>query len=259
MITTVRDITEGMTHIEQLRRLADHDALTQLLGRRRFQEEVERRIRERSRFGDTATLLLVDLDDFKSINDTHGHLIGDQALLAVADALRGAIRETDVIGRLGGDEFGVLLLQTIDGGDRRVLRNIERSLAAITIETSDAPTRPVVVGAAHHPRPSASTSRAAPSFTRPLRQTGRGARSSSHGHTAPRGAEIHLPNAVPAGRQLNERLPPRAGQVAALTHVVDREHEAFLAQYPQHVASATVTPCSWRASRAILRCPHIGY
>jgi diguanylate cyclase (GGDEF)-like protein/PAS domain S-box-containing protein len=139
MLTTVRDITEGETHIQHLRRLADNDALTQLLGRRRFREEVERHIHESSRFGDSATLLLVDLDDFKSINDTHGHLIGDQALVAVADALRGAVRESDAIGRLGGDEFGVLLLRTTDGGHHRVLHKIEQALAACTIETTGAP------------------------------------------------------------------------------------------------------------------------
>jgi diguanylate cyclase (GGDEF)-like protein/PAS domain S-box-containing protein len=110
--TIARDISERKEFESKLVRLASHDALTDLFNRRRFEEEVERDLARVKRFKSQAAVLFVDLDRFKYINDSLGHRTGDELLVQVAHALRGQLRETDVLARLGGDEFGVLLAQS---------------------------------------------------------------------------------------------------------------------------------------------------
>jgi diguanylate cyclase (GGDEF)-like protein/PAS domain S-box-containing protein len=128
VLTIVRDRTERKRMEEGLRALAEYDALTGIFNRRRFQEEVERHLREAKRFGDPLTLMLIDVDGFKRINDTYGHPTGDKALQVVADALCGAVRETDLVGRLGGDEFVTLLTRADPRGVDRVVEAFRRSL-----------------------------------------------------------------------------------------------------------------------------------
>jgi len=103
------DIHERKTYESRLQFLADHDPLTGLFNRRRFVEELSQQMARDSRYGGTSTVLLVDLDNFKYINDSLGHAAGDRILEIVARALRLRLRDSDVIGRLGGDEFAVLL------------------------------------------------------------------------------------------------------------------------------------------------------
>jgi diguanylate cyclase (GGDEF)-like protein len=98
----------------RLSHLADHDSLTEVLSRRRFQEKLEQQLAQARRYATTGALLFLDLDDFKSINDRLGHATGDQVLRSVATRLRGRLRDSDVVGRLGGDEF-VVLLPLADG------------------------------------------------------------------------------------------------------------------------------------------------
>jgi len=103
--------------IEELERLVDSDTLTPLPNRRRFVREVERVVQHGRRYGTpSAWVMFVDLDGLKQINDTHGHISGDAALIHVANILRAMVRTTDVVARIGGDEFG-LLLEHIDGED----------------------------------------------------------------------------------------------------------------------------------------------
>jgi diguanylate cyclase (GGDEF)-like protein/PAS domain S-box-containing protein len=128
VLTILRDITERKRMEEGLRALAEYDELTGIFNRRRFQEEVERHLREAKRFGDPPTLLLIDIDGFKRINDTYGHATGDRALQVVAGALRHAVRETDPVGRLGGDEFVALLTRADPRGVDRVVEAFRRSL-----------------------------------------------------------------------------------------------------------------------------------
>ena len=91
--------------------LADRDALTPLYNRRAFVRELNRVRTFGDRYGFAASLVYFDLDGFKSINDRLGHAAGDQALKAVADILLSNVREGDVVGRMGGDEFAVVLAQ----------------------------------------------------------------------------------------------------------------------------------------------------
>jgi diguanylate cyclase (GGDEF)-like protein/PAS domain S-box-containing protein len=94
---------------ERLRHIADHDALTGLYNRRRFEEELDRHIAHGRRYGVDGALLVIDLDHFKEVNDGHGHRAGDRVLAAVAAVLRGRLRESDILARFGGDEFAILM------------------------------------------------------------------------------------------------------------------------------------------------------
>ena len=109
VLTHVQDITERKSYEGQLRYMADHDPLTGLFNRRRFEEELQRQLSLVSRYGPAGALLVLDLDHFKSVNDTLGHHAGDRLIVSVAEMLRRRLRETDVLARLGGDEFAVLL------------------------------------------------------------------------------------------------------------------------------------------------------
>ncbi|HLI65826.1 MAG TPA: GGDEF domain-containing protein [Caulobacteraceae bacterium] len=90
--------------------LADQDVLTPVLNRRAFVRELRRVIAFTHRYGGQTSLIYFDLDGFKAVNDRFGHAAGDVALKAVAERLAGAVRESDIVGRLGGDEFGVILV-----------------------------------------------------------------------------------------------------------------------------------------------------
>ena len=99
------------TH-SQLEQLATQDPLTNALNARAFSHELAQELSRNRRYGRPLALIYLDLDDFKSVNDAHGHATGDAVLRLVADAMRGAVRQADVVGRLGGDEFGVLMPET---------------------------------------------------------------------------------------------------------------------------------------------------
>ncbi|EAS51395.1 conserved hypothetical protein with GGDEF domain [Aurantimonas manganoxydans SI85-9A1] len=104
----------------QLAIVAAHDGLTTLLNRRAFTERVEARLESMATDGLAGALFLIDADFFKAINDRYGHATGDRALKAIALRLQDSVRKGDVIGRLGGEEFGVLLVDVAPGeGDRR--------------------------------------------------------------------------------------------------------------------------------------------
>ncbi|BDG59595.1 diguanylate cyclase domain-containing protein [Caldinitratiruptor microaerophilus] len=107
-----RDIAAHKRLEEELLHLANHDDLTGLLNRRRFQQELERELAQARRYGTHGALLFVDFDNFKAVNDSLGHRVGDQMLVRLAGLLREQLRETDVPARLGGDEFAVLMPHT---------------------------------------------------------------------------------------------------------------------------------------------------
>jgi diguanylate cyclase (GGDEF)-like protein len=108
-VWSFRDVTDRRRFEQRLQHLADHDPLTDLLNRRRFEEELHREVARSARYGTGGAVLLLDLDDFKGVNDTHGHLWGDEVLRGTARLLGSRLRDTDLLARLGGDEFAVLL------------------------------------------------------------------------------------------------------------------------------------------------------
>jgi diguanylate cyclase (GGDEF)-like protein/PAS domain S-box-containing protein len=109
-VTDARQLELERTAAEaRLRHMAEHDGLTGLLNRRRFEEELDRHIAHGRRYGMGGALLLLDLDDFKHVNDSFGHRAGDRVLTAVALVLRNRLRESDIVARFGGDEFAVLM------------------------------------------------------------------------------------------------------------------------------------------------------
>jgi diguanylate cyclase (GGDEF)-like protein len=95
--------------VEQLDQLAHQDALINLPNRRGFMRELERLIARVDRYGLKAAMLFVDVDGLKIINDSFGHRAGDEALIQVANLLASGVRHSDVVARIGGDEFGILL------------------------------------------------------------------------------------------------------------------------------------------------------
>ena len=137
---------------QEMRRLASTDELTGLANYRRFQEALEREFQRSRRTGEPVAVLMMDLDDFKAINDAFGHKRGDQVLQAVAAAFMGSARQYDLIARYGGEEFGVILPGTgargaVEMGER--LRLLVRTVAArMNLERLSAS-----VGVAVHPNP----------------------------------------------------------------------------------------------------------
>lgn len=113
----------------ELAERADTDPLTGLFNRRRFDEELEVAVGLARRHGEHAAVLVLDLDRFKSVNDTWGHAAGDDLIVRVADVLRARLRTTDSIGRPGGDEFCVLLRRCGAGDARTVAEDLLRDLA----------------------------------------------------------------------------------------------------------------------------------
>ncbi|MBI3739734.1 MAG: GGDEF domain-containing protein [Chloroflexi bacterium] len=103
---------QWMSVTSELNRRATTDDLTGVLNRRQFLGQAEEEFQRSKRFGRKLTLALFDLDKFKSINDRHGHLTGDKVLQELAKAVSNNVRQQDFIGRLGGDEFGIIFIET---------------------------------------------------------------------------------------------------------------------------------------------------
>jgi diguanylate cyclase (GGDEF)-like protein len=102
-------LAEMRDRIIELEQIADTDTLTPLPNRRRFLRELERVVSQSNRHGTPAAVLYVDLNGLKAVNDSHGHVAGDAALIHIARLLQGLIRTSDIVARIGGDEFGMIL------------------------------------------------------------------------------------------------------------------------------------------------------
>ena len=108
LINVVDDVTERKLSNDRIAYLAHHDLLTGLANRTRFIEKLDAVVKRYARYETPFTVLLLDLDKFKSVNDTLGHPAGDQLLVEVGRRLKSSLRETDVLARLGGDEFAII-------------------------------------------------------------------------------------------------------------------------------------------------------
>lgn len=131
-IWQILDIDERKRFEGELGYLAEHDPLTGLLNRRGFVRELTDQLAQARRYGGGGAVLLLDIDDFKYVNDTLGHSVGDQAISNAAHVLAERVRTTDVCARLGGDEFGVLLphatladAENVAGGLLEAIRDLD--------------------------------------------------------------------------------------------------------------------------------------
>ncbi|MGH8646384.1 MAG: EAL domain-containing protein [Gammaproteobacteria bacterium] len=131
------DVTEQRQAQRHLSWLADHDPLSGLFNRRRFQQEIRRAMAEARRYGSTGALLFFDLDQFKYINDTSGHQAGDALLKRVASVLKDTVRETDITARLGGDEFAVLIGHADTQGAIETARKIGQRFSEMAFPVGD--------------------------------------------------------------------------------------------------------------------------
>jgi diguanylate cyclase (GGDEF)-like protein/PAS domain S-box-containing protein len=132
IVTVFDDVTHQREMKEQLRHQADHDSLTGLENRRRFEEEVSDQLSYAKRYSRPGALLMMDLDSFKFVNDSYGHPIGDKLLCDVAAILCATVRETDVVARIGGDEFAILLREA---GEAEAVEVAKGLIAAIRAES----------------------------------------------------------------------------------------------------------------------------
>ncbi|MBD1545890.1 GGDEF domain-containing protein [Roseibium aggregatum] len=124
-------------HLDTLKHDAAHDPLTNVLNRRAFLARAENVLREGLQDGVTVALLMLDLDHFKKVNDSHGHLAGDQVLKQVCARVTGMIRRTDLFGRMGGEEFAALLKVVAPDDAMLVAEKIRKAVRSMAIATDE--------------------------------------------------------------------------------------------------------------------------
>lgn len=132
-IVAFSDITRRKAMDEKLLHLATTDTLTGLANRRHFLAQVAQEADRIRRFGSPAALLMLDLDHFKNVNDQHGHAAGDAVLEAFAQAVQASLRKTDWAGRMGGEEFAILLPETAPDAARNFAERLRQTVAALPI------------------------------------------------------------------------------------------------------------------------------
>lgn len=148
VLAVARDVTELVAMREELRALSLVDDLTSLHNRRGFSLLAGQQLRLAERNGKQVSLLMVDLDGLKTINDAYGHREGDAALVATARILKGTCRESDVVGRLGGDEFAVLALGTALPGTDTLASRLDEAVSKWNLENPHSYTLSLSVGIA---------------------------------------------------------------------------------------------------------------
>ena len=129
----MRDITEKKLSDERLRVLATTDPLTSLHNRRHFQELAEIELIKAQRFGHQFSLLLLDIDEFKTINDTYDHTMGDEALKTMAYSCKTQLRDVDLMGRIRGKEFAVILPETNEKTAMEVAEQLRKAVANTSV------------------------------------------------------------------------------------------------------------------------------
>ncbi len=137
VVLVFKDVTQLRRMEREMIYLANHDALTGLINRREFEIRLKRALRTARAERRNHVLLYLDLDEFKIINDTCGHLVGDEMLKQITALLRSRIRRSDTLARLGGDEFGVLLEDCPLDHARQIAEDIRRSVREFRFRWSD--------------------------------------------------------------------------------------------------------------------------
>ncbi len=132
-LATVIDITERKGMEEALRRLATTDALTGVSNRGHFMQRAEAELDRARRYGRPLAMVMLDIDHFKQINDRHGHSTGDEAIRALTGASQAMVRQQDVVGRLGGEEFGILMPETDLEAAFRLAERLRVHLAGLVV------------------------------------------------------------------------------------------------------------------------------
>ncbi|MCK5090436.1 MAG: GGDEF domain-containing protein, partial [Hyphomicrobiaceae bacterium] len=127
------ELTVSQQRVNDLESKAHEDALLPIMNRRGFDQELERTLAYVKRHGTDVSLLYIDLDDFKSINDLHGHGAGDAALMHLTDILIANVRRSDVVARLGGDEFAILLHRADETAALMKADQLARGLASSSL------------------------------------------------------------------------------------------------------------------------------
>jgi len=150
LIRSLRHAIERHRLFSALRSLSLIDDLTGLYNRRGFSDLGEQYLKLARRTGRGVTMVYLDLDRFKTINDSLGHHVGDRALLKVADILRATFRRSDIIARLGGDEFGVLALQAADESSELLVERLRESIEDFNESSPEPYQLSVSIGMAHH-------------------------------------------------------------------------------------------------------------
>lgn len=114
----------------QLKDASDHDGLTKLFNRRFIEETLDKEFSRARRYGHTLSVIMTDIDFFKKVNDNHGHLAGDEVLRVVADRLKSCLRDSDILGRYGGEEFMIVLPETKSDGAIILAERLRRAVEA---------------------------------------------------------------------------------------------------------------------------------
>lgn len=133
--------------LEDAALLADRDTLCPVFNRRAFERELGREIALATRYGVPLCLVFIDLDRFKQVNDRFGHATGDKVLIQVAEILLKNVRQTDIVGRLGGDEFGIALTHADKGASLVKTQRLANLVDGLTVRSSDPNIAAVELGA----------------------------------------------------------------------------------------------------------------
>jgi diguanylate cyclase (GGDEF)-like protein len=129
-----QELDDSRARIEYLEQLADQDSLAPVANRRAFVRELSRNLSFAERYGTPSSVIYLDLNGLKQLNDSKGHAAGDAAILKVAKILANNIRESDVVGRLGGDEFAVMLSHADEDSARGKAEFLARTIADDPLE-----------------------------------------------------------------------------------------------------------------------------
>jgi diguanylate cyclase (GGDEF)-like protein len=145
-----RVVAEALAKAErtetQLRYLADHDSLTGLLDRRRFRAELDQYVSFSARYGGQGAVMIIDIDGLKGVNDAHGHHAGDNLIRLIAAIMRERVRTTDLVARLSGDEFAVLMPQSDIAGALQLGEDLRAQVAESAVPVPGAESATISVG-----------------------------------------------------------------------------------------------------------------